>query len=78
MYVLCDPTFRLLLYNRVKDSPDGHVTKGWCSGKARSKFNIFLKKRLVDSICQCRHAFCGMAGRCLALSNIAFHAPLDK
>jgi hypothetical protein len=41
MYVLCDPTFRLLLYNRVKDAPDGHVTKGWCSGKARSKFNIF-------------------------------------
>ena len=43
MYVLCDPTFRLLLYNRVKDSPDGHVTKGWCSGKVRSKFNIFKK-----------------------------------
>ena len=76
MYVLYDPTFRLLLYNRVKDSPDGHVTKGWCSGKARSKFNIL--KRLVDSICRCRHAFCGMAGRYLALSNIAFHAPLDK
>jgi hypothetical protein len=41
MYVLGDPTFRLLLYNRVKDAPHGHVTKEWCSGKARSKFNIF-------------------------------------
>ena len=40
MYVLCDPTFRLLLYNRVKDAPDGHVTKGWCSGKAGSKFSF--------------------------------------
>jgi hypothetical protein len=41
MYVLCNTMFRSLLYNRVKDAPDGHVTKGWCSGKARSKFNIF-------------------------------------
>jgi hypothetical protein len=42
MYVLCNTTFRLLLYNRVKDVHDGHVTKGWCSGKERSKFSIFL------------------------------------
>jgi hypothetical protein len=72
MYVLSNTTFRLLLYNRVKDVHDGHVTKGWCSGKARSKFNFF--KRLVDSICRCRHAFCCMTDRCLALSNIAFHS----
>ena len=39
MYVLCNTTFRLLLYNRVKDAPDGHVTKE-CSGKVRSKFNF--------------------------------------
>jgi hypothetical protein len=31
----------LLSYNRVKDPHNGHVTKGWCSGKARSKFRIF-------------------------------------
>jgi hypothetical protein len=42
MYVGCDTTFRLLSYNLVKDAPDGHVTKGCCSGKARSKSNIFL------------------------------------
>jgi hypothetical protein len=42
MYVLCNPMYRLLLYNRVKDAPDGHVTKGWCNGEARSKFSIFL------------------------------------
>jgi hypothetical protein len=60
MYVLCNPTFRLLLYNRVKDAPDGHVTKGWCSGKARSKFSNFFK-RLVDSLYLCCHDFCGMA-----------------
>jgi hypothetical protein len=73
MYVLCNTTFRLLLYNHVKDTHDGHVTKGWCSSKARSKFSIFLK-RLVDSIYRCRHAFYCMADRCLALSIIAFHA----
>jgi hypothetical protein len=72
MYVLCKPTFRLLSYNRVKDAPDGHVTKGWCNGKARSKFNIFLQ--LVDSIYRCRHAFCCMADRCLAWSSHAFHS----
>jgi hypothetical protein len=55
MYVLCNPTCRLLLYNRVKDAPDGHVTKGWCSGEARSKFNMF--KQVVDSIHRCRHDF---------------------
>jgi hypothetical protein len=44
----CDTTFRSLLYNRVKDAPDGHVTKGCCSGKARIRFNIV--KRLVDNI----------------------------
>jgi hypothetical protein len=27
-YILCNTTFRLLLYNRVKDAHDGHVTKG--------------------------------------------------
>jgi hypothetical protein len=43
----------------VKDAPDGHVTKGWCSGEARSKFNMF--KRVVDSIHRCRHDFCCMA-----------------
>jgi hypothetical protein len=59
MYVLCDPTFRLLLYNRVKDAPDGHVTKMGCSGKARSKFNSL--KQLVDSIYRCCHNFCCMA-----------------
>jgi hypothetical protein len=59
MYVLCNTTFRLLSYNHVKDAHDGHVTKGWCSGKARSKFSIF--KRLVDSIYRCRHDFCCMA-----------------
>jgi hypothetical protein len=32
---------RLLLYNRVKGASEGHVTKGCCSGKARSKSNIF-------------------------------------
>jgi hypothetical protein len=58
MYVLCNTTFRLLSYNRVKDAPDGHVTKGCCSGKARSKFNIF--KRLVDNIYRCCHNFCCM------------------
>jgi hypothetical protein len=41
MYVLCNTTLRSLLYNRVKDAPEGHVTKRGCSGKARSKFNIF-------------------------------------
>jgi hypothetical protein len=40
MYVLCNTTFRLLLYNRVKDARGGCVIKEWCSGKARSKFNI--------------------------------------
>jgi hypothetical protein len=72
MYVLCNTTFRFLLYNRVKDAHDGHVTKGWCSGEARSKFSSF--KRLVDSIYRCRHDFCCMASRCFALSNIAFHS----
>ena len=33
MYVLCDPTFRLLLYNRVKDAHDGRVIEEVCSGK---------------------------------------------
>ena len=51
MYVLCNPTCRLLLSNRVKDAPDGHVTKGWCSGESRSKFSFF--KRLVDSLYRC-------------------------
>jgi hypothetical protein len=60
MYVLCNPTCRLLLYNRVKDASDGHVTKEWCSGEARSKFSIFFK-RLVDSLYRCCHDFCGMA-----------------
>jgi hypothetical protein len=41
MYVLCNTTVRLLSYNRVKGAPNGHVTKGGCSGKARSKFNFF-------------------------------------
>jgi hypothetical protein len=36
----CDTTLRSLLYNRVKDACDGCVIKEWCSGKARSKFNI--------------------------------------
>jgi hypothetical protein len=40
MYVLCNMTFRLLLYDRVKDAHDGHVTEGWCSGKARNKFSV--------------------------------------
>jgi hypothetical protein len=40
MYVLYNTTFRLLSYNRIKDAHDGHVTKEWCSGKARSKFNF--------------------------------------
>jgi hypothetical protein len=48
MYALGNTTLRSLLYNRVKDAHDGHVTKRWCSGKARSKFSIF--KRLADSI----------------------------
>jgi hypothetical protein len=72
MYVLYNTTFRLLSYNRIKDAQDGHVTKEWCSGKARSKFNIL--KRLVDSIYRCRHAFYCMADRCLAWSIIAFHS----
>jgi hypothetical protein len=72
MYVLCNTTFRLLSYNHVKDAHHGHVTKGWCSGKVRSKFSIF--KRLVDSIYRCRHDLCCMANRCLALSIIAFHS----
>jgi hypothetical protein len=42
MYVLCNTTFRSLLYNRVKEASEGHVTKGCCSGKARSKSSIFL------------------------------------
>jgi hypothetical protein len=41
MYALGNTMLRSLLYNRMKDAHDGHVTKGWCSGKARSKFNIF-------------------------------------
>jgi hypothetical protein len=49
-------------YNRVKDAPDGHMTKGCCSGKARSKSNIF--KRLVDSTYRLCHDFCRMADRC--------------
>ena len=65
MYVLCNTTFRLLSYNRVKDAPDGHVTKGCCSGKARSKSYIF--KRLVDSTYRRRHDFCCMADRCLVV-----------
>jgi hypothetical protein len=65
MYVLCNAAFRLLLYNRAKDTLDGHVTKECCSGKARSKFNVF--KRLVDSIYQHRHDFCCMADRCLVV-----------
>jgi hypothetical protein len=56
----------------VRDAHDGHVTKGWCSGKARSKFSIF--KRLADSTYLCRHDFYCMADRCFALSIIAFHA----
>jgi hypothetical protein len=65
MYVLGNTTFRLLSYNSVKDAPDGHVTKGCCSGKARSMFSIF--KRLVDSIYRCRYDFCCMTDRCFAL-----------
>jgi hypothetical protein len=33
MYVLCNMTFRLLWYNRVKDAHYGHVTKGWVVAK---------------------------------------------
>jgi hypothetical protein len=55
----CDTTLRSLLYNRVKDAPDGHVTKECCSGKARSRFNIV--KRLVDNIYRYCHDFCCMA-----------------
>jgi hypothetical protein len=65
MYVLCNTTFRLMSYNRVKGAPNGHVTKGGCSGKARSKFNIF--KRLVDSTYRHRHDFCCMVDRCLVV-----------
>jgi hypothetical protein len=49
----------------VKDASDGHVTKGCCSDKARSKSNIF--KRLVDSTYRLRHDFCCMADRCLVV-----------
>jgi hypothetical protein len=65
MYVLCNPTCRFLLYNRVKDASDGHETKGCCSGKARSKSKIF--KQLVDSTYRLRHDFCCMADRCLVV-----------
>ena len=34
----------------MKDAPDGHMTKGWCSGKARSKFNIFKNDYLIASV----------------------------
>jgi hypothetical protein len=71
MYALGNTTLRSLLYNRIKDAHDGHVTKEWCSGKARSKFRIF--KRLADSIYRCRHDFSCMADRCFALLIIAFH-----
>ena len=66
MYVLCNTTLRSLLYNRVKEASEGHVTKGCCSGKARSKSSIFLK-RLVDSTYRLRHDFCCMADRCLVV-----------
>jgi hypothetical protein len=72
MYALGNTTLRSLLYNRIKDAHDGHVTKEWCSGKARSKFSIF--KRVVDSIHRCRHDFCYMVDRYFVLSIIAFHA----
>ena len=49
----------------VKDAPNGHATKGCCSGKARSKSNIF--KRLVDSTYRLRHDFCCMADRSLVV-----------
>jgi hypothetical protein len=65
MYVWRNTTFRLLSYNRVKDAPNGHVTKGCCSDKARSKSNIL--KRLVDSTYQLRHDFCRMVDRCLVV-----------
>jgi hypothetical protein len=65
MYVMCNTTFRLLSYNRLKDAPDGHATKGCCSGKARSKSNTF--KRLVDNAYRLRHDFCRMADRCLVV-----------
>ena len=61
----CDTTLRSLLYNRIKDAHDGHVTKEWSSGKERSKSNIF--KRLVDSTYRLRHDFCCMADRCLVV-----------
>jgi hypothetical protein len=52
----------------------------WLKGGVvvKREVSLIFLKRLVVSICRCRHAFCCMAGRCLALSNIAFHAPLDK
>jgi hypothetical protein len=50
----------------VKDASEGHVTKGCCSGKARSKSSIFLK-RLVDSTYRLRHDFCCMADRSLVV-----------
>jgi hypothetical protein len=65
MYVLCNTTFRLLSYNRVKDASDVHTPKGCCSGKERSKPNIF--KRLVDSTYRRRLDFCCMADRCLVV-----------
>ena len=61
----CDTTLRSLLYNRIKDAHDGHVTKEWSSGKERSKSNIF--KRLVDSTYRLRHDFCCMADRSLVV-----------
>jgi hypothetical protein len=33
----------------VKDAHDGHVTVGWCSGKAKNKFSI-LTGQLIASI----------------------------
>ena len=62
---LVNTTFRLMSYNRVKDASDVHMTKGCCSGKARSKSNIF--KRLVDSTYRLRHDFCCMADRSLVV-----------
>jgi hypothetical protein len=40
MYAFGNTALMSLLYNRVKDAHDIHVTKGWCSGEARDKFGI--------------------------------------
>jgi hypothetical protein len=63
----------------VKDAPDGHVTKGGCCDKARSKFNfsndwwivsigvvmIFVVWQCDASLCQSSHSMPLWINKCL-------------